>query len=84
VGHEVDPSGVTPGSLFWGSSFVCDSLGRVLKEAPHDAESVEVVELDLAQAELDRRIWPFFRDRRIDAYAPLLQRYGQDVARRNT
>lgn len=60
---------------FWGNSFVCDPGGRILAQAPGDREQVLVVECDLKQIELMRRGWPFLRDRRIDAYGAVLQRY---------
>ena len=71
VGHE----GPTDGGLeFWGASFVCDPFGVVLAEAPRDAEAILVADCDLAHQEEVRRSWPFLRDRRIDAYAPLFTR----------
>lgn len=60
---------------FFGSSFVCDPQGRVLETAPSDEEAVLVVDCDLARVEEQRRGWPFLRDRRIDAYADLLERF---------
>jgi N-carbamoylputrescine amidase len=75
TGAEPDPSGQTPGSQFWGSSFVADSFGAVVGLAPTDTEDVGVIAIDLARREMDRRVWPFFRDRRIDAYGDLLRRY---------
>jgi N-carbamoylputrescine amidase len=71
VGHEGPPDG---GLEFWGTSFVCDPFGVVLAEAPHDAEAILVVECDRAHLEEVRRHWPFLRDRRIDAYAPISRR----------
>jgi N-carbamoylputrescine amidase len=60
---------------FWGSSFVADPFGRVLREASTDQEEVLVVECDPKLMDEVRRNWPFFRDRRIDAYAPLTERW---------
>ncbi|HEY5957550.1 MAG TPA: nitrilase-related carbon-nitrogen hydrolase, partial [Polyangiaceae bacterium] len=59
---------------FWGHSFVCDPSGRVLVEAGEDEETL-IVEIDRAAIAEQRRWWPFFRDRRIDAYDGLLERY---------
>ena len=59
---------------FWGSSFVCGPDGKLLAQASRDREEVLVVECDLSLIEPQRRGWPFLRDRRIDAYGPLLQR----------
>lgn len=61
---------------FWGSSFVSDPSGRMLAVAPVEEEAILVVECDPKQTELSRRNWPFFRDRRIDAYAPILNRWN--------
>jgi N-carbamoylputrescine amidase len=74
VGHEMPAAGEGEGIEFWGGSFVCDPLGRVLAEAGPDEETL-IVPIDPAAIEQTRRIWPFFRDRRIDAYAGLDQRW---------
>jgi N-carbamoylputrescine amidase len=71
VGHEGPADG---GLEFWGASFVCDPFGVVLAEAPRDAEAILVADCDLAHQEEVRRSWPFLRDRRIDAYAPITRR----------
>ncbi|HLQ99844.1 MAG TPA: carbon-nitrogen hydrolase [Sphingobacterium sp.] len=60
---------------FWGGSFATNAQGRVLYQASHDKEEVEVVTLDLADSDFFRKHWPFFRDRRIDSYQPITQRY---------
>lgn len=77
VGFEPDPRGRTAGIQFWGSSFIAGPQGEILAEAPTDRPAVLVVEIDRARSENVRRIWPFFRDRRIDAYHDLLKRYGK-------
>jgi N-carbamoylputrescine amidase len=61
---------------FFGSSFVCDPQGRILAQAGTDDEDVLVVDCPVARIEQQRRGWPFLRDRRIDAYEPLLRRFG--------
>jgi len=71
VGHEGAPSG---GITFWGHSFVADPFGVVLAEAGEGEETL-VVELDLSRQEWVRRNWPFYRDRRIDAYGELTSRF---------
>ena len=63
------------GLEFWGASFICDPFGVVLAEASHDREEVLIGEADLAKLEDVRRNWPFLRDRRIDSYAPITQRF---------
>jgi N-carbamoylputrescine amidase len=63
------------GIEFWGSSFVADPFGRVIAQAPVDREQVLVTECDPKQMDEVRRNWPFLRDRRIDAYAPITQRW---------
>lgn len=75
VGLEPDWTGVTGGIQFWGQSFVAGPQGEVLYLAPSDREVNVVIDIDTARTEAVRRIWPFFRDRRIDAYAGLTQRY---------
>lgn len=75
VGLEPDPSGQTPGSLFWGSSFIAGPQGEMVAGAPADRPAVLVTELDLERSEQVRRIWPYLRDRRIEAYEGLLKRY---------
>ncbi len=77
VGLEPDPRGRTAGIQFWGSSFIAGPQGEILAEAPTDRPAVLVAEIDRARSENVRRIWPFFRDRRIDAYHDLLKRYGK-------
>jgi N-carbamoylputrescine amidase len=63
------------GLEFWGHSFVADPFGKILAEAPADEEAILIVECDPALSEETRRNWPFFRDRRIDAYQPILERW---------
>jgi N-carbamoylputrescine amidase len=64
-----------PGLEFWGGSFLADPFGRVIAKAAHDREEILVGEIDLRQMEDTRRNWPFLRDRRIDAYAPIVSRF---------
>lgn len=78
VGFEPDPSGVTPGIDFWGSSFVAGPQGEFLHQSPVDAEDVALIDIDLRRSEQVRRWWPFLRDRRIDAYQGLTSRYLDD------
>jgi N-carbamoylputrescine amidase len=75
VGFEPDPAGHTAGALFWGSSFVAGPQGEILASAPTDAATVLTAEVDLGRSEMVRRLWPYLRDRRIDAYAGLVKRY---------
>ena len=75
VGHEPDPSGQTNGIRFWGNSFVAGPQGELLAELPNDEETVRVVEVDMTRSENVRRWWPFFRDRRIDAFGGLTERF---------
>ncbi len=65
-----------PGIQFWGSSFIAGPQGEILAQAPAEAPAVLTAEIDLKHSEDVRRIWPFFRDRRIDAYQNLIKRYG--------
>ena len=74
VGHEPSPLG-TSGIRFWGSSHVLGPQGEFLAEAGQDEPEILMAEVDMARSEHVRRIWPFLRDRRIDAYGDLLRRY---------
>lgn len=75
IGHEADPSGQTNGIQFWGNSFVVGPQGEFMIQAGNRAEENLVVEVDMRRSEDVRRIWPFFRDRRIDAFSGLTQRF---------
>lgn len=77
VGHEDDPSGNTIGLDFWGYSFATGPQGEILAQFGTDEEGVKVVDIDIDRTEYVRRGWPFLRDRRIDAYDPILSRYGK-------
>jgi len=77
TGHEDDPSGNTIGLDFWGHSFAAGPQGELLTEFAQDEVGVRVVEIDLDRTECVRRGWPFFRDRRIDAYDDVLNRFGK-------
>lgn len=75
VGHEEDPSHQTNGIQFWGSSFVAGPQGEMLFRASKDEEVSTVVEVDMQRCEQVRRWWPFLRDRRIENYDGLCQRF---------
>lgn len=75
TGHEPDWSGVTGGIQFWGQSFVAGPQGEILFKAPIDKELNTVIKIDKQRTEDVRRIWPFLRDRRIDAYGDILKRF---------
>jgi N-carbamoylputrescine amidase len=64
-----------PGLEFWGGSFLADPFGRIIAKASHEAEEILMGEIDLGLIEETRRNWPFLRDRRIDAYQPITQRF---------
>lgn len=74
VGLEVPETG-GDGIEFWGSSFICDPQGIVIAEASRDKEEILIAEVDLSRIETVRRNWPFLRDRRIDAYGGIDQRF---------
>jgi N-carbamoylputrescine amidase len=78
IGHETDPSGATAGADFWGSSFICGQQGEILSQAPADAAAVIISDIDLERTDQVRRIWPYLRDRRIDAYQDILRRHIDD------
>lgn len=75
VGHEPDWSGATNGIQFWGQSFVAGPQGELLHVSSSSREENVVVGIDMARSENVRRIWPFLRDRRIEAYGDLLKRF---------
>ncbi|MBF0576664.1 carbon-nitrogen hydrolase [Dysgonomonas sp. GY617] len=75
VGHEPDPSNQTNGIQFWGSSFVAGPQGEILWRGSDDKEENQLIEIDIKKSEDVRRIWPFFRDRRIDAFSEITKRF---------
>jgi N-carbamoylputrescine amidase len=75
VGYEGRPEKGDPGIEFWGNSFVADPAGQMLAEGSNDKEEILVAEIDPKKSEEQRRNWPFFRDRRIDAFGGLTQRW---------
>lgn len=77
TGFEAAVSDQSDGINFWGSSFITDPQGAILAQANQTKSEVLTATLDLSRTETVRRLWPFLRDRRIDAYSGLLQRYGE-------
>jgi len=75
IGHEPDPSPNSRGILFWGSSFAVGPQGEFLAQANTSDTQVLMVEIDRERSEQVRRIWPFLRDRRIDAYQGITRRF---------
>ena len=75
VGFEKDDSGMMDGIKFWGNSFVFGPQGEQLFRANSTDELCKIVEIDMKRSEEVRRIWPFLRDRRIDAYANITKRF---------
>ena len=95
VGHEqgdmLGNRASGPGLEFWGGSFIADPFGRIVAKAGHDSEEIVLGEIDRALIEETRRNWPFLRDRRVDAYAGISQRFldarslpGKKTASSNT
>jgi len=74
TGLEPDPSEISPGIRFWGRSFICGPQGEWLARADEE-EEILLAEIEMHRCETVRRMWPFLRDRRIDAYSSLLKRY---------
>jgi N-carbamoylputrescine amidase len=74
IGHEGAKDG---GIEFFGHSFISDPFGRMLAVASHDKEEIITAKVDPAWSEQTRRWWPFFRDRRVDAYGDLTKRFGE-------
>jgi N-carbamoylputrescine amidase len=75
VGKEKDDKGVVDGIRFWGNSFAVGAQGEFLVQADNEKEAVFYCDIDLKRSEEVRRIWPFLRDRRIDAYEGLDKRF---------
>lgn len=75
VGFEPDPSGMTHGIQFWGNSFVAGPQGEIIAQASSQKEENLVVEIDMERSENVRRWWPFLRDRRIDKFGQLTERF---------
>jgi N-carbamoylputrescine amidase len=76
LGNRAEGKGIE----FWGGSFLADPFGRIIAKASHDKEEILVGEIDLGLIEETRRNWPFLRDRRIDAYAPITRRFLDPVS----
>ncbi len=74
-GFESSPLDPEDGIVFWGLSFIAGPQGEILAEATKDEETSLLAELDLKRSEQVKRMWPYFRDRRIDAYADLIKRW---------
>jgi N-carbamoylputrescine amidase len=77
TGLEKIPGGGADGIEFFGNSFICDPFGKLLAKAARDKEEILIAPIDTKLQEDTRRNWPFLRDRRIDAYGPILERFGR-------
>lgn len=75
IGYEKDPSGMTNGIQFWGTSFATGPQGEILGQTSDVGEENLIIDIDLQRTENVRRWWPFFRDRRIDAYEEIKRRW---------
>ncbi|NDP21527.1 MAG: carbon-nitrogen hydrolase [Paludibacter sp.] len=75
TGFEADPSGSTNGIQFWGNSFVAGPQGEIITQVSNDNEENVILDIDITSSEQVRRMWPFFRDRRIDAFGDLTKRW---------
>lgn len=75
TGFEASPDTQAAGTKFWGNSFICGQQGEYLEQASEDQEQVLIAELDMDKTKATRRIWPYLRDRRVDAYANLTKRF---------
>jgi len=75
TGFEAAPGNTEQGIQFWGNSFICGPQGELIEQAPAEKEAVVVAELDFTRVEQVRRIWPYLRDRRVDAYSEISKRY---------
>jgi N-carbamoylputrescine amidase len=71
----VNRCGIENEMKFWGGSFISNPFGAILTQAPYEKEGVHITEVDLSQSDYYRVHWPFLRDRRIDTYGPIQNRY---------
>ncbi|MEI6752813.1 MAG: carbon-nitrogen hydrolase [Paludibacter sp.] len=78
TGYEADPSGVTNGIQFWGNSFVAGPQAEILVQASDYKEENIVFDIEMERSETVRRMWPFFRDRRIDSFSDLTKRWLEE------
>lgn len=72
---SVNRVGVENGTIFWGNSFVCNPMGKIIDKCSSDNQEIITSEIDLKSSGHYRQVWPFLRDRRIDTYSPILKRY---------
>jgi N-carbamoylputrescine amidase len=77
IGHEKIAGAAGEGIEFFGGSFICDPFGKILQKASRDREEILIAEIDPELQEQTRRNWPFFRDRRVDAYSGITRRFGR-------
>jgi len=75
TGFEASPDPASDGLQFWGNSFICGPQGEILTQASTDKEEVLLATVDFNRSEHIRRMWPYLRDRRIDAYTHLTRRF---------
>jgi N-carbamoylputrescine amidase len=75
TGHEASPEDPSVGIDFWGSSFVCGPQGEMIAQAPPDEPCLLTATIEPARTDTVRRMWPFLRDRRVDAYNDLSKRF---------
>lgn len=75
TGYEADPSEVTNGIQFWGNSFIAGPQGELIQQASAKNDENTILDVDLKRSEEVRRMWPFFRDRRIEAFGDLTKRW---------
>ena len=78
VGHEGGPSNQSDGIQFWGHSFITDTLGKITTQASASKAETVFASIDLKETEKTRQIWPYLRDRRIDAYQNITKRFIDD------
>lgn len=72
---SVNRTGQESGTRFWGGSFISNPFGSILYQASHDTEEIRTTCIDLSSTGHYRTVWPFLRDRRIDTYAPITERF---------
>lgn len=72
---SVNRTGIEEKTNFWGSSFICNPFGTIIYQSPVDKDDTRIIDINLDEIEYYRKIWPFYRDRRIDTYTEITKRF---------
>lgn len=72
---SVNRTGIEGKTIFWGNSFICNPFGTIIYQSPVDKDDTKIIDINLDEIEYYRKIWPFYRDRRIDTYTEITKRF---------